>query len=434
MTLPMNRPHVPQSDTEATASQLPGRNWVYLLATVGKRAAALYLTVWIATPLLEMVPLLGGLYGALLKWLVPSFAALVLGLSKAHQPAATGSGDSTYNFALAALLAIMSLVCATEWTRRSPMPVSARITLWWRDVLRLGLAFTLLVYGMAKVVPSQFPALDPSSLLLPLGDFTPMGLLWAFMGQSPLYQMFGGWCEVIPGVLLLFRRTGIAGAILAVPVLVNVVALNLFFDVPVKLHSLHYLTMASALVLPFVPALWAVVTGSAFAARLPHPVEPKKATEIRRLATVALLMWVVAETVTQVNSSAAMSNTVGDRTLHGIWERVEQSGATPAWRTLAVSWSSSVWFERDSSVFISIKADPKTHRLELPAAVMVPRQGPRITTSTISLNYARIGDTLTLSSLAGDDGMRMTFRLRDPNAMRLLRGRFRWIQDYPDSR
>ncbi len=192
--------------------------------------------------------------------------------------------------------------------------------------------------------------------------------------------------------------------------------------------------MASALVLPFVPALWAVVTGSAFAARLPHPVEPKKATEIRRLATVALLMWVVAETVTQVNSSAAMSNTVGDRTLHGIWERVEQSGATPAWRTLAVSWSSSVWFERDSSVFISIKADPKTHRLELPAAVMVPRQGPRITTSTISLNYARIGDTLTLSSLAGDDGMRMTFRLRDPNAMRLLRGRFRWIQDYPDSR
>ncbi len=224
----MNRPHVPQSGTEATASQLPGRNWVYLLATVGKRAAALYLTVWIATPLLEMVPLLGGLYGALLKWLVPSFAALVLGLSKAHQPAATGSGDSTYNFALAALLAIMSLVCATEWTRRSPMPVSARITLWWRDLLRLGLAFTLLVYGMAKVVPSQFPALDPSSLLLPLGDFTPMGLLWAFMGQSPLYQMFGGWCEVIPGVLLLFRRTGIAGAILAVPVLVNVVALNLF--------------------------------------------------------------------------------------------------------------------------------------------------------------------------------------------------------------
>ncbi len=434
MTLPMNRPHVPQSDTEATASQLPAPNWGDLSATLGMRTAGVYLALWVATPFVQVVPLLGGMYRASLQWLVPRFAAVVLGNPNAYQPAATGSGDTTYNFALAALLATLSLVGAIVWTRRAPMPLSPRITCWWHDVLRFGLASTLLSYGIAKVVPSQFAALDPSRLLQPLGDFTPMGLLWAFMGQSSMYQMFGGWCEVIPGVLLLFRRTGIVGAFLAVPVLVNVVALNLFYDVPVKLHSLHYLAMACALVLPATGALWAAMTGASFTARQPHPVEPRAATVIRAVATTLLLLRGVGQLVMEVGSSDSMSNAGGDSTIHGIWARVDQTGETPAWRTLAVSWRSSVWFDKDSSVFISIRADPKTHRLELPASVIKPPTGPRINTSTITLNYTRLGDTLTLSSLPGDDSMRMTFHLRDPNAMRLLRGRFRWLQDYPDNR
>jgi hypothetical protein len=65
---------------------------------------------------------------------------------------------------------------------------------------------------------------------------------------------------------------------------------------------------------------------------------------------------------------------------------------------------------------------------------MKPLPGPRINTSTITLNYVRLGDTLTLTSLAGADSMRMTFRYRDPNTMPLTRGRFRWMQDYPDNR
>lgn len=434
MTLPMNRPHVPQSGTEAPPSQLPAPNWMYLAATLGRRTAGVYLAVWVATPFVQVVPLLGGMYRASLQWLVPRFAAVVLGNENAYQPAATGSGDTTYNFALAALLATLSLVGAIEWTRRAPDPVSPRITHWWHDVVRLALASTLLGYGIAKVVPSQFPSLDPSRLMQPLGDFTPMGLLWAFMGQSSIYQMFGGWCEVLPGALLLFRRTGIVGAFLAVPVLVNVVALNLFFDVPVKLHSLHYLAMACALVLPATRSLWAAMTGASFPARQPHPAEPMKARVIRAMAMTLILLRGVGQTVREVDSSDSMSNAGGDSTIHGIWVRVDQTGETPAWRTLAVSWRSSVWFDKDSSVFISIRADPLTHRLELPTSVMKPPTGPRINTSTITLNYARLGDTLTLSSLPGDDSMRLTFRLRDPNSLRLMRGRFRWIQEYPDNR
>jgi hypothetical protein len=83
-----------------------------------------------------------------------------------------------------------------------------------------------------------------------------MGLLWAFMGASPAYEKFGGWAELVPGLLLLFRRTSTAGALIAVAVMGNVVALNFCYDVPVKLFSSHLLLMALFLLIPDVAPMW----------------------------------------------------------------------------------------------------------------------------------------------------------------------------------
>jgi hypothetical protein len=77
-----------------------------------------------------------------------------------------------------------------------------------------------------------------------------MGLLWTFMGASAPYTIFGGLSELVPGLLLLFRRTAALGALLAIPVLANVVVLNLCYDVPVKLFSLHLLAMSVFLAAP----------------------------------------------------------------------------------------------------------------------------------------------------------------------------------------
>ena len=56
-------------------------------------------------------------------------------------------------------------------------------------------------YGFAKVVPLQFA--QPSSIRLgqQLGDMSPMGLLWTFMGFSPSFQIFTGAVEVLAGLV-----------------------------------------------------------------------------------------------------------------------------------------------------------------------------------------------------------------------------------------
>ena len=122
-------------------------------------------------------------------------------------------------------------------------------------LVRFVLGATMLSYGWAKVFPNQMPAPGPDRLLNPIGETSPMGLLWTFMGASSAYQIFAGVGEVVGGTLLFWRRTALLGALVLVVVLANVVALNFCYDVPVKLYSSHLLAMALFIVAPHVPRL-----------------------------------------------------------------------------------------------------------------------------------------------------------------------------------
>jgi hypothetical protein len=91
---------------------------------------------------------------------------------------------------------------------------------------------------MIKLFATQMPFPALSQLATPLGDLLPMRLSWLFMGYSTPYQVFAGAMEFIAGMLLLFRPTVTAGLLLAMGAFLNVVMINLGYDVPVKVFSL----------------------------------------------------------------------------------------------------------------------------------------------------------------------------------------------------
>ena len=62
-----------------------------------------------------------------------------------------------------------------------------------------------------------------------------------FMGYSTTYQMFAGAMEVVAGLLLLNRKTVTLGLLVASGVFANVLAMNLSYDIPVKIFSGHLL-------------------------------------------------------------------------------------------------------------------------------------------------------------------------------------------------
>lgn len=162
-----------------------------------------------------------------------------------------GGGDTAFRWILIPCHAALAAVAAVVWSaldRRGSQ--DERLRSWLRFLLRFSLATALIVSGIAKVIPTQMPAPRPFQLLERLGELTPMRLLWTFMGASPPYQIFTGLTEWLGGVLLLVPRTTLFGALVALADMTMVVMLNLCYDVPAKINSLHYLVMGFILVAP----------------------------------------------------------------------------------------------------------------------------------------------------------------------------------------
>jgi hypothetical protein len=91
----------------------------------------------------------------------------------------------------------------------------------------------------------------------PMGNSSPTLLFWSIYGLNPAFEMTLGWIEVVTGLLLLFRKTAFAGALLALGVTTNVALLDLAFDVPVKLFSLTLVLLSLALLAPELPRIGA---------------------------------------------------------------------------------------------------------------------------------------------------------------------------------
>jgi uncharacterized membrane protein YphA (DoxX/SURF4 family) len=169
---------------------------------------------------------------------------------------AISSGDSLSDYLQFFTYALIALLVALVWTlvRRKAANYS-KLSQWLRLYAQLALGVTMMGYGLDKVVPLQFGELTASRLVGSVGDLTPFSMLWLFMATSKPYTIFSGVLETLAGVMLITPKLRSPGALLAVAVMTNVFALNVFYDVPVKSFSLQLLLLAIYLASPEFPRL-----------------------------------------------------------------------------------------------------------------------------------------------------------------------------------
>jgi hypothetical protein len=219
------------------------------------RSAFSYLVLYLFLYYLQMLGIVLS-SGTVAGWYDQSWAPLVSWVGKhlLHVDAPsglTGSGDAMFSWVQILCMLAVSLVATLTWTLLDRKRTQYnRLYDALKVYVQVGLGLILIEYGGLKVVPAQFPRPPLSRLLQPFGNASPMGLLWTFMGASVPYTIFAGLTELSAGLLLLFRRTASLGALVAIPVLTNVVMLNFCYDVPVKLFSVHLLAMAVFLAVP----------------------------------------------------------------------------------------------------------------------------------------------------------------------------------------
>jgi hypothetical protein len=355
-----------------------------------------------------------------------------------------GSGDTTYNYVQTFCYVALAVLAASVWTLLERRQRSyARLHAWLRVYLRLALATQLMSYGAAKAFSLQFPSPTLDRMLQTIGETSPMGLLWTFMGASPGYQRLTGLAELTGALLLISRRTTLLGSLVCAAVMGQVVALNFFYDVPVKLFSLHLLAMSLTLAAPDVPRLLRFfVLGKAVEPAPPVALLTRRwahrgALVLRTTAVAGLaiyLLYASSESFTRRSSFRPP--------LHGIWEveSFERGGKVlPAalaagehWRRLVFDYPSgypsrlAVQSVTGSLRRWPIELDEAKGQLALrPADAKVPAG---------TFRFTEQAGSLTLEGTFEGEPLRLTARRVEPPQFLLTSRGFHWINEYPLNR
>ena len=99
-----------------------------------------------------------------------------------------------------------------------------------RTILRYVVALLVITYGFAKLNGSQFTILD-SELDKPMGQVSGFWLTWYYFGYSKFYGNLIALAQVLGGVLLTFRRTTLLGTCLLLPIMANIILVDVFYAI-----------------------------------------------------------------------------------------------------------------------------------------------------------------------------------------------------------
>ena len=350
----------------------------------------------------------------------------------------TGSGDTTFRYIQFVCFLGLALASTAIWTfldRRRPHYM--RLQEWLYVYVRFVLAIALLSYGAAKAIPSQFSSPSLDRLLQPIGEASPMGLMWTFMGSSAAYTIFAGLAEMLGGLLLMARRTTFLGALVAIGVLANVVVMNLCYDVPVKLYSAHLFGMAVFLTLPHLRRLANVLV-------LNRPAEPAPLPRLfhrpwaHRSAFVLRTVVICAMAVLLLQRAHESSRRFAPKVpFHGIWEvetLVLDGTARPPLLTDATRWR-RLLFEYPEYLMVQRVDDSwEDYMLTLKDRQMILRKYKDLQwKSSLAWRQVEPG-LLTLEGTFDGHALQARLRRFDEAKFPLVGRGFHWINEAPYNR
>lgn len=248
-----------------------------------------------------------------------------------------------------------------ENTDRTP-PAAPAGQPWWRTALWLGhgllrvvLLFELLAYAWSKVLLVQMGHVDYTDGVRTVGEKSPMGLLWAFMGFSPVVQVLAGLVELLAAVLLIWRRTAWVGGLVGAVSMGVVTLLNIEFVVPVTPLALAMTIGFLLVAAPEAPRVLRFLAGRpAGRSTVPRPVPWPR---VHRFTGPALAVAGLLLTAAVGASFWAFHppNARSDSSLPGVY-RVVDAGDGGSWRQVAFG----QWLDRDGLGRIAVRQSDGT--------------------------------------------------------------------------
>jgi uncharacterized membrane protein YphA (DoxX/SURF4 family) len=349
------------------------------------------------------------------------------------------SGDTAFHWIQNAWLLALAVVITAAWIVLQPDRSRDHVWhRWFRLFLRFAMAAQMFYYGMAKIIPTQFPPPSLVTLVESVGNLSLSDLLWTWVGASTPYQIFTGAAEMTAGILLLFPRTTTLGALIGLVDMLQVFVLNMTYDFGLKQISFHYLLMFGYLLAPDAGRLANVLV-------LNRPAEPSpeadlfatpRANRIALTAQIVFGLYLIGMFTWVATRSYYAPGGPGEprSPLYGIWniEELTVDGETrPAvlndydrrWRRAIFDTPNVVVFQRTDDSFAHYEATVDTNSR---AIALIKRNGGNW---RASFTYDRPStDRLVLEGTMDGFKLRLRLRLLDFDTFRLLNSRFRWVR------
>ena len=387
---------------------------------------------------------LSGYYLIPFHWLVPWIGKHILHLAKPITVFTNGSGDTTYDYVTVLLLASVAALGTIVWsvTGRNTKNYN-KLFYWLAVVIRYYAGITMVAYGSFKVIKLQFPSPSLGRLQEPLGDMSPMGLAWTYLGYSTGFNYFAGIAELAAGVLLFFRKTTTLGAILLLVVAGNIMAINYCFDVPVKLLATTLVAMSLFLLVRDTQRLLNFFFRNLDAPPsnlTPHRFKASWKNITLTVIKYVLIIYTIGGTFFGAIQSAAQYGEGAKKPpLYGIY-KVESfilnketlpplTTDTVRWAKMTVSYAEGVQIKmmNDSVKFFAFKPDTVKHKITAYTYAD--------TVHKFNLTYTvQKPDIIFLNGKWKKDSVDVKLRRLDPNKFKLVSRGFHWVNEYPLNR
>jgi uncharacterized membrane protein YphA (DoxX/SURF4 family) len=315
---------------------------------------------------------------------------------------------------------------------------AATIAKWFRLFVRFALAGQMFYYGMAKVIPSQFPPPSLVTLVEPTGNLSINALLWTSIGASVAYEIFTGIAEVAAGLFLLVPQTTPLGALIALADMILVLILNLTYDIGLKQMSFHLVLLALWLLAPDFRRIADVLV---FDRPTPASTQPPlfataRANRMALAAQVLVGVYLLVVFTTVANGYWHGPGGAGEpkSALYGIWN-VDELWVDGEERPAVLNDYDRQWrraiFDTEGTLVLQRLDDSFAH---YGATIDAARQ-----TVTLRKGQSRLWQSLFAYRRPADDQLVMdgemdghtihaVFRLVPRDTWRLLNSTFRWIR------
>ena len=121
---------------------------------------------------------------------IPWLCSNVFGIAEEVTYKYTGSVDTLFDYMVVLTLFSIAVFASLIWSLIDRNQGNySKLYYWLTVAVRYYIAFMLIDYGFSKIIQLQFAPPGPYRLISSIGDTSPMGLAWTFLGFSHVYRV-----------------------------------------------------------------------------------------------------------------------------------------------------------------------------------------------------------------------------------------------------